>query len=251
MKVGAPSIQFDRQTGAYRLHSKAFAERYAEQVVDAVALSQGQSAPPTSALQGQALQTCYAVARQLLGPVQALALAGTAMAQLVGPEQAADLDEGMRTRMKARPVANLEGTSSQVYLGDQQETGYGASTSRSVILPEGFAPLLNQPLGAFLVGHELGHVEANDVIERFGRNQVVESLGEGPLAQEARQVLVDLDHQIEFDADQRGLRYALSQGHGREAVLQGFSKFLQVTDNGQSSDSHPSSQERLRRLAGS
>lgn len=243
-----PSVRFDRQNGAYQLHRPAFAEAYGQEVVDAVARSSGQSSPPSTALQGQALSTTYAVARQLLGPVQALILAGTAMSRLVGPQESADLDEGIRSRMKARPLGTLEGSTAQLYLGDQQETGFGASTSQSIILPEGFASLLPHPVGAFLVGHELGHVEGNDVIRRFGRQQVVQALGPTELGAEAQQLAVELDHQIEFAADRRGLLYAIERGHQRQAVLDGFAKFLEVTNNGESSDSHPASQERIERL---
>ena len=170
------------------------------------------------------------------------------MASLVGPQEAMDLDEGMRNKMQAHQVGQVTGTSHGLYLGDQSGTGYGASTSQSVVLPEGFGSLLPHPLGAFLVGHELGHVENNDVVRRFGRQQLEGSLRGTDLKDEVESLAARHDHEAEFAADQRGAEYALAQGHAGPKVLEGFNRLLNLTQ-GEASASHPGTQERLQRLA--
>lgn len=237
--IRRPAVQFNREDGSYQLNRKAFEDAYVGQVQSVLS--------PAAPLKIQGLQAAYALARQLLGPAQALALGGEAMASLVDESQASDLDAGMRNSMKAHPVGQARGTDVGVYLGEQSRTGYGASTTRSVILPEGFASLLPHPLGAFLVGHELGHVEHNDIVRGFGRRQVLDGLRGTALEAEAQKTAQSLEHEAEFAADQRGVSYALAQGHTGSAVLAGFTRLLQFTD-GEASSSHPGSQERLERL---
>ncbi|CAN0109184.1 unnamed protein product, partial [Phaeothamnion confervicola] len=101
---------------------------------------------------------------------------------------------------------------------------------------------------AFLVGHELGHIEHNDVVRRFGRQQIEGSLQGTDLGPEVTTLASRLDHEAEFAADQRGASYALSQGHAGPQVLEGFSRFLNLTQ-GEASASHPGTRERLERLA--
>lgn len=250
ISAALPRIRFSRQDGSYQLSRPAFRDAYEGQVVGAVARAGGVPVPATSPLAGQSVAVAYAVARQLLGPAQALALGGAAMASLVGPQESVDLDQGMLQRMQARPVGSVQGFQAGLYLGDEKVIGNGASTNASVILPEAFEPLLSRPVGAFLVGHELGHVETNDMVHGFGRQQVLGCLT-GELAEEASRVASQLDHEAEFAADRRGMSYALAQGHGREAVVAGFQQFLQVATDGQASDSHPAAQERIQRLAAS
>jgi len=244
-----PRISFSRSDGSYQLSLPAFRDAYEGQVVEAVARAQGVAAPATSPLAGQSVAVAYAVARQLLGPVQAVVLGGAAMASLVGSKEAADLDQGMLQRMQARPVGRVDGGQAGIFLGDEKVVGHGASTNASVILPEGFASLLPHPVGSFLVGHELGHVQSNDIVHGFGHHQLVSALAGSELAEEAERVAQQLDHQAEFAADQRGLSYALSQGHERAAVLAGFERFLTVATDGQASESHPAAVERVTRLA--
>ena len=244
-----PKVSFSRTDGSYQLSLPAFRDAYEGQVVEAVAQAQGVATPSSSPLAGQGVAMAYAVARQLLGPVQAVALGGAAMASLVGPEQAADLDQGMLQRMQARQVGTVANGQAGIFLGDEKVTGHGASTNASVILPEGFASLLPHPIGAFLVGHELGHVESNDIVRGFGHKQVVSALAGSELAAEAEKVAHQLEHQAEFAADQRGLSYALAQGHDQKAIVTGFERFLTVATDGKASDSHPAATERITRLA--
>ena len=245
-------LRFSRCDGSYQLNREVFAEAYRDQVVQALPQAcvggevSGRSVA-SAALVGQSLDVTYALARQLLGPTQALALGGAAMASLIGPQEADDLDQGMRQRLGAHRVGQV--AEAGLYLGDERFTGHGASTNASVILPEGFAGLLSHPVGSFLVGHELGHVQANDLILGFGRKQVLGSLQGTDMEQEVRQIACQLDHQAEFSADRRGLEYALSQGHQRQDILAGFERFLKVATDGQASDSHPAASRRLARLS--
>ncbi len=244
---GGPKVRFSRQDGSYQLSRPAFRDAYEGQVVAAVAQAQGVEKPATSPLAGQSVAVAYAVARQLLGPVQAVALGGAAMASLVGTQEAEDLDQGMLQRMQARQVGTVSGGAAGIYLGSEGVVGHGASTNASVILPEGFVSLLPHPVGAFLVGHELGHVEAGDIVQGFGRQQVVGCL-EGELQAEAAEVARRLDHEAEFAADRRGLSYALAEGHAQPAIVAGFQRFLEVATDGQASSSHPATVERVQRL---
>ena len=249
MKVttGLPKVRFSRQDGSYQLSRPAFRDAYEGQVVEAVARAQGGEKPASSPLSGQSVAVAYAVARQLLGPMQAVVLGGAAMASLVGPQEAEDLDQGMLQRMQARQVGTVSGGRAGIFLGEEGAVGHGASTNASVILPEGFVSLLPHPVGAFLVGHELGHVEAGDMVQGFGRKQLVRFL-DGELQAEAAEVARRLDHEAEFAADRRGLSYALAQGHARPAIVAGFQRFLEVATDGQASSSHPATLERLQRL---
>lgn len=237
------AVKFDRKDGSYLLRKDVFQDAYVGQVEKTLGAT-----PGSSVLKGACVATAYRVARQLLGPLQALALGGDAMASLVGEQDSRDLDEGMRNKMQAHQVGQVPGTSHGIYLGDQDGVGYGASTSQSVVLPEGFASLLPHPIGAFLVGHELGHVEHNDVVRRFGRQQIESSLRGSELSGEVSSLAIHLDHEAEFAADARGAEYALEQGHAGPKVLESFSRFLNVTHS-EASDSHPGTQARLERLA--
>ena len=243
-----PKLTFSRVDGNYQLNLPAFRDAYEGQVVEAVARAQGVAVPASSPLAGQGLAMAYAVARQLLGPVQAVTLGGAAMAALVGPEQAADLNHGMLQRMRAHQVGTVSNGHAGIFLGDEQVTGHGASTNASVILPEGFATLLPHPIGAFLVGHELGHVESNDVVRGFGHQQVVSALAGSELAAEAETIAHQLQRQAEFAADRRGLSYALAEGHDQKAIVTAFDKFLTVATDGNASDSHPAAADRIARL---
>jgi hypothetical protein len=82
------ALKFDRNDGSYLLRRDAFQDAYVGQV----AVTVGNPAV-SSALKGVGLETAYRVASQLLGPLQALALGGEAMATLVSSQDAQDLDQ--------------------------------------------------------------------------------------------------------------------------------------------------------------
>lgn len=225
-------LRFSRQNGSYEVSPPAFKDSYVRTLCEKAKLDPAPFAKVT-------LPVCHAVAVQLLGPVQAVVLAGDAMVALADDQARHDLDERMRTRYHAQPTATPG-----LYLAPDDAGFMGASTSESVIMPRGFEPILGHPVGDFIVGHEWGHVKKQDVIAGFGRSFLVGQLGEQTKAQ-TEPLLGQLNREMELQADREGAVFAKSHGHSEKQLLVGVETFFRATGNAEESDSHPGLEARM------
>jgi Peptidase family M48 len=243
--AGRP-LRIDPKDGSSQVSPAAFRDSYLGQIAQQVPESR-LAAINLEELRKQSLSSAFETASSLLGPVSAVALAGDAMLNLTSSQETLNLDTGMLRNAQAERIGQVEGTQTPLYLGMDDATGLGFSTSRSVVLPQGFEPLLGHPVGAFVIGHELGHVESSDVIKKFGRRFLVESLAGSAWVTQAQEARVHLEREMEHAADQRGFRYSREQGFTAEQTYSGIERFLTFTD-AEASDSHPSRAARLERI---
>jgi hypothetical protein len=244
--VRETALEFSRDDGSYKLVRKDFEDSYVAQVEDHLAQLAGEPIELPD-YGSKTLQAAFSVMSQVAGVGPAISLGGAAMAALVSDKDRDDFNVGALNRLSAEPFDQVENSETLIYAGPQENVGYGASTIDGVILPKGFEPLIPHPTGAFIVGHELGHVEGNHVIKGFGRDYMAREMEGTEFEESAQQQAVILQWDSEFEADQRGVSYALENGHSVENVRAGVKQFFGITQGG-SSDTHPDDGPRLARI---
>lgn len=244
--VREAALEFSREDGSYRLNRKDFEDSFVAQVENHLTQLAGEKIELPD-FGEQNLQAAFKVAAQVIGVGPSLALAGEAMACLVSDKDREDFNVGALNRMSAKPFDQVQNSETLVYAGPQDHVGYGASTVNGVILPHGFEPLIPHPVGAFIVGHELGHVEGNHVVKGFGRDHMAQNLAGTEYGESAKEQAQLLQWDAEFEADRRGVSYALEQGHTVAEVRDGVQKFFGIT-GADPSDSHPGDDSRLQRI---
>ena len=103
---------------------------------------------------------------------------------------------------------------------------------------------------AFVLGHELAHIENGDSKTQLGIKFLLESLDEGPnskslelglLRRELDVQICKMDHRQEYRADKRGLEIAVLLGHDPASAIAFLSGYPE-------SPSHPSGDERIQAL---
>ena len=244
--VREAALEFSREDGSYRLNRNDFEDTFVAEVEDHLTTLAGEKIELPD-FGEQNLQAAFKVAAQVIGAGPALALAGEAMAALVSDKDRQDFNVGTLNRMSAKPFEQVQNSDTLIYAGPQEHVGYGASTVNGVILPNGFEPLLPHPVGAFIVGHELGHVEGNHVVKGFGRDYMVRNLAGTEYGETAAEQAKLLQWESEFEADRRGVSYALQQGHSAAEVRAGVQKFFGIT-GADPSDTHPGDDSRIQRI---
>ncbi|MCA9778752.1 MAG: hypothetical protein KC800_18615 [Candidatus Eremiobacteraeota bacterium] len=244
--VREAALEFSREDGSYRLNRHDFEDSFVARVEDHLTELAGEKIDLPD-FGEQNLQAAFKVAAQVIGVGPALALAGDAMASLVSDKDRDDFNVGTLHRMSAQPFDRVQSSETLIYAGPQDKVGYGASTVNGVILPNGFEPLVPHPVGAFIVGHELGHVEGNHVVKGFGRDYMARELSGTEYGETAAEHAKLLQWESEYEADRRGVSYALEQGHSAELVRAGVQKSFGIT-GADSSDTHPADDSRLQRI---
>ena len=201
--------------GGMHIDSLSVAEAYVDKVEE---LSVGQ--PETPKLENTDIFTAYQVAASMVGVPAAVALAGEVMEELCGPGHRQELDRQMLADEGIALEAQLPGTAVPIGFGNPEELGQ--ANFASITLDPQLRDFLGAPLGDFIAGHELGHLERGDLLRQWGQTclQSVFAQVSEEHAQEIGDASDSLARQAEFRADRAGVDYALKRGHAPEKIVE-------------------------------
>lgn len=199
-------------------------------------------------IQASAVTSAYLVASELLGPVQALAVAGATFFTK-NPNMVDIVDKQYESGREK--IGELEGSSASLYA--QPSIPMAATSGKEVYLNPQLVEHQGTPVVDWIIGHELGHIQSQDGLQAIGRSVVIGHLEkdgiQGPVLDQAKVIHEALNKESEFESDREGFDYAVAQGHSPESIISSTAAFLDAISDGQKSvGSHPASDLRIASL---
>lgn len=146
-------------------------------------------------------------------------------------------------------------------LADSRST-LGIAIYDKVMLDSTLVPNSGSAKADFITGHEVSHAKSDDSAATLAQKTLLQSLVDATqltASPKENEVLVELQNQlaeailaenrqIEFRADQAGLKHALSLGHSEDQVLDAAREIFGERDDSDTYKPHPSGAKRMAAL---
>lgn len=160
----------------------------------------------------------------------------------------ARLDNAVQRARSALPEAGFSGKTTIL---DTDEQRGQANADGSLIFSRGLIDRISDEELLFVVGHEMGHLDAKHDLQRMAYEQRLATAKSSGQHAYFAQRMMEFYHDAERQADDYGVRVLEHNGLGKEHAVSYFIRKMTGFEGGDAvSDTHPSDSERAWRVAG-